>query len=78
MVGNIETLLLLLGMIGVLAVVAERLRFPFPSFVIAGLGIGLSPGLPEMGLDPQLVLMIFRRRCSTPRLGTSLGRICLT
>ncbi len=60
MVGNIETLLLLLGMIGVLAVVAERLRFPFPILlVIAGLGIGLSPGLPEMGLDPQLVLMIF-------------------
>ncbi len=60
MVTKLETLLLLLGMIGVLAVVAERARFPFPILlVLAGLVIGLTPGLPEVRLNPDLVLMIF-------------------
>ncbi len=60
MVEKIETLLLLLGMIGVLAVVAERLKFPFPILlVIAGLAIGVSPQLPEIKLNPDLVFLIF-------------------
>ncbi|MGA9579240.1 MAG: hypothetical protein WBV90_16640 [Terrimicrobiaceae bacterium] len=45
MVEKIQTLLVLLGIIGVLAVVAERVRFPFPILlVIAGLFIALFPG----------------------------------
>lgn len=60
MVEKLETLLLLLGMIGVLAVVAERLKFPFPILlVLAGLGIAFFPGLPDVKLNPELVLMIF-------------------
>jgi monovalent cation/hydrogen antiporter len=60
MVEKIQTLLVLLGIIGVLAVVAERVRFPFPILlVIAGLLIALYPGLPEMKLDPELVFLIF-------------------
>ena len=46
--------------IGVLAMVAERVRFPFPMLlVIAGLLIGLIPNLPEARLDPELVFLIF-------------------
>ena len=60
MVEKIQTLLVLLGIIGVLAVVAERVRFPFPILlVIAGLFIALFPGLPEVKLDPELVFLIF-------------------
>lgn len=60
MVEKLETLLLLLGMIGVLAVVAERIKFPFPILlVLAGLGIAFFPGLPDVKLNPELVLMIF-------------------
>ena len=54
MVEKIQTLLVLLGIIGVLAVVAERVKFPFPILlVIAGLLIALFPGLPEARLDPS-------------------------
>jgi CPA1 family monovalent cation:H+ antiporter len=60
MVEKIQTLLVLLGIIGVLAVVAERVKFPFPILlVIAGLLIALFPGLPEARLDPELVFLIF-------------------
>jgi Na+/H+ antiporter, bacterial form len=60
MVEKLETLLLLLGAIGILAVIAERFRFPFPILlVLAGLGIAFFPGLPDVHLNPDLVLMIF-------------------
>jgi Na+/H+ antiporter len=60
MVEKVELLLLLLGVVGVLAVLAERLRFPFPIvLVIAGLGIGLAPGLPVVTLHPEIVLELF-------------------
>jgi len=48
MVEKIQTLLTLLGIISVLTVVAERVKFPFPILlVIAGLQIALFPRLPE-------------------------------
>jgi Na+/H+ antiporter len=60
MIEKIHTLLTLLGIISILAVVAERVRFPFPILlVIAGLLIALFPGLPEVRLDPEIVFLIF-------------------
>lgn len=60
MVEKVETLLLLLGMVSVLAVVAERFKLPFPILlVLAGLGIGLTPGLPHVRLNPDVVLVVF-------------------
>ncbi|MGE9293254.1 MAG: Na+/H+ antiporter [Puniceicoccales bacterium] len=60
MVDKIETMLLLLGIVSVLAVIAAKLRFPFPILlVIAGLLIGLAPGLPTLHLDPDIVFLIF-------------------
>ena len=60
MLEKIHTLLTLLGIISILAVVAERVRFPFPILlVIAGLVIGLFPRLPEVRLDPEIVFLIF-------------------
>jgi CPA1 family monovalent cation:H+ antiporter len=60
MAEKLDTLLLLLGAIGILAVVAERIRFPFPILlVLAGLVIAFFPALPDVKLNPELVLMIF-------------------
>lgn len=60
MVDIIETLLLLLGLVSVLAVLAAKLHFPFPILlVIAGLLIGLAPGLPVVKLEPDVVFIIF-------------------
>ncbi|CAN5506450.1 Na+/H+ antiporter [soil metagenome] len=43
-----------------LAVVARLVRVPYPILlVVGGLGIGLVPGVPEVALDPDLVLLIF-------------------
>lgn len=60
MVDTIETLLLLLGIVSVLAVLAAKLQFPFPILlVIAGLLIGLAPGLPVIQLEPDVVFLVF-------------------
>ncbi|OJV91364.1 MAG: Na+/H+ antiporter [Chloroflexi bacterium 54-19] len=43
-----------------LVVIAERLRIPYPIFlVIGGLAIGFIPGLPKIELDPELVFVLF-------------------
>ena len=60
MIEKIHTVLILLGIVSVLAVVAERVKFPFPILlVMAGLLIGLLPRLPEVRLDPEIVFLIF-------------------
>jgi monovalent cation/hydrogen antiporter len=60
MIEKIHTVLILLGIISVLAVVAERVKFPFPILlVVAGLLIALLPRLPEVRLDPEVVFLIF-------------------
>lgn len=60
MVGQMEIMLILLGIVGVLAVIAERIQFPFPiMMVLGGIVIALVPRLPEVSLDPDLVLIIF-------------------
>ena len=60
MIEKIHTVLILLGIVSVLAFVAERVKFPFPILlVMAGLLIGLLPRLPEVRLDPEVVFLIF-------------------
>jgi monovalent cation/hydrogen antiporter len=60
MIEKIHTVLILLGIISALAVVAERVKFPFPILlVIAGLLIALLPRLPEVRLNPEIVFLIF-------------------
>jgi Na+/H+ antiporter len=60
MIEKIHTFLTLLGIISLLAIVAERVRLPFPILLVtAGLLIGLFPGLPEVRMDPEIVFLIF-------------------
>nr|MDP9276980.1 cation:proton antiporter [Actinomycetota bacterium] len=58
-----ETGTLLLGgavAIAALSTIARLINVPYPIvLVIGGLGIGLIPGLPDVTLDPDLVLVIF-------------------
>jgi CPA1 family monovalent cation:H+ antiporter len=50
----------LLLTIAALNAVASRLSIPYPIvLVVGGLAIGLVPGMPEIELDPELVLFVF-------------------
>jgi Na+/H+ antiporter len=58
-----ETLELLIGLLAAVAVVvrlAGRTSIPEPVLlVLAGLAVALIPGLPEVELDPELILALF-------------------
>ena len=73
-VEKIQIFLVLLGIVSVLAVVAEQVRFPFPILcVIAGLLIGLVPNFRMRSLIRKLSSSSSFRRCSFRRHGISLG-----
>jgi len=59
MISTIQVLILLLGVVAVVAVIANRLKIP-PSIllVLTGLLIALVPGLPPVELAPELVLLL--------------------
>ena len=53
-------LLLLLAAVVVLELAARRLRLPpAAAFVLGGLALALTPGTPDVELDPDLVLVLF-------------------
>jgi len=53
-------MLLLLMMVAVFAVIAHRLKVPYPIvLVLAGLLISFVPHMPRIPLDPSLVFLIF-------------------
>jgi monovalent cation/hydrogen antiporter len=55
---TIQTLLLLLAVLVVVAIVARRFKTaPSILLVIAGIGLALIPGLPRIELAPELVLL---------------------
>jgi Na+/H+ antiporter len=59
-VNALELILILLVVAAGLAVVAERLRVPYPILlVIGGLALAFVPGLPRVNIDPELVLLLF-------------------
>ena len=58
MAETIETILLLLGVLVIVAVVARRLAIaPSILLVVAGIVLALLPGLPRIELAPELVLL---------------------
>ncbi len=57
---GLELILVLLVVVAVLAVAAERLAIPYPILlVLGGLGLAFVPNLPRVNIDPSLVLLIF-------------------
>jgi len=56
----LETLLGLVTVLGVLALLAPRMRAPLSVIlVVAGAVIGLVPGLPKLDLDPDVIFFLF-------------------
>jgi CPA1 family monovalent cation:H+ antiporter len=59
-VNALELILILLVVAAALAVVAERLKVPYPILlVLGGLALAFVPGLPQANIDPALVLLLF-------------------
>jgi CPA1 family monovalent cation:H+ antiporter len=59
-VGKTELILICLVTVALLAIVARRIRVPYPILLtVGGVVVALVPGLPEIRLDPQLVFNLF-------------------
>ncbi|MEA2952841.1 MAG: monovalent cation/hydrogen antiporter [Alphaproteobacteria bacterium] len=59
MAATVQTLLLLLAVLVLVAVAARRLKVaPSILLVVAGVGLALIPGLPAVELAPELVLLV--------------------
>jgi len=57
---NLLLIISLLFVVSMLAMLSTKLRISYPIFlVIAGLLIGIIPGIPTVTLDPELVFIIF-------------------
>jgi CPA1 family monovalent cation:H+ antiporter len=57
---NIATVIILLAVVTALAEITDKVRIPYPILlVLAGIGIGLFPGLPHIALHPEVVFLIF-------------------
>src|SRR5207244_3456699 len=60
MVGKTELILICLVAFALLAIVARKLRIPYPILLTIGGGVlALIPGLPAIHLDPELVFNLF-------------------
>ena len=57
---NIAIVIVLLFIVTALAEITDKIRIPYPILlVLAGIGIGLFPGLPIVSLNPEVVFLIF-------------------
>jgi monovalent cation/hydrogen antiporter len=57
---DIEFLLGLLGVVAVITSMARATGVPYPIFLLlAGLGLGAIPGVPDIALDPDVVFLVF-------------------
>lgn len=57
---NLEVIILLMALLAGLSALAQRLKLPYAVLlVVAGLALGLIPGLPAVVLEPELVFFIF-------------------
>src|SRR5436305_660946 len=60
MVDKTELILICLVAVALLAIVARKIRIPYPILLtIGGVVLALVPGLPAIHLDPQLVFNLF-------------------
>src|SRR5688572_12389687 len=57
---NMATVIILLAVVTALAEITDKIRIPYPILlVLAGIGIGLFPGLPHITLSPEVVFLVF-------------------
>jgi Na+/H+ antiporter len=92
---KLETVLLLFAVVLLGMSAARRIPIPYPVLlVLAGLGLGLAPGLPAPRLDPEIVFLLFLppvlwsaaystslrdfRRAARPITLLAVGLVCAT
>lgn len=57
---NITLIIILLAVVTALAEVTDKIKVPYPILlVLAGIGIGIFPALPNISLDPETVFLVF-------------------
>src|SRR6478752_1740311 len=57
---KISIVIILLAVVTALAQLTDKIKIPYPILlVLAGIGIGLVPGLPIITLDPDVVFLRF-------------------
>ena len=57
---TIEIVILLLAVVTALAEITDKIKIPYPILlVLAGIAIGLIPGLPNVTLSPEIVFLLF-------------------
>ena len=57
---DLELLLALLGVVAGIVWLAGRLGVPYPVFLLlAGVGIGFVPGVPEVEIEPEVIFLVF-------------------
>ena len=57
---NLLVILVLLFAVFLLIMLGQRLKISYPIFlVMAGLGISFIPGIPQIGLNPEIIFLIF-------------------
>ena len=62
---NMATVIILLTVVTVLAEITDKIKIPYPILlVLAGIGIGLFPGLPDHNFTSRCCLSDF----STPNI----------
>ncbi|KGO87945.1 sodium:hydrogen antiporter [Flavobacterium rivuli WB 3.3-2 = DSM 21788] len=60
MQNSLLIILALLFVVMMLVLLAQRLKIAYPIFlVVAGLGISFIPGIPHIGLNPEIIFLIF-------------------
>ena len=57
---EVELLIALLAVVAGVALLANRVDAPYPIFLVAaGLLIGFVPGVPELEIEPEVILLVF-------------------
>src|SRR3982074_2945274 len=60
MVGKTELILICLVAVALLALVARKIRVPYPILLtMGGVVLALVPGLPAIHLEPELIFSLF-------------------
>ena len=57
---NYSLVLFILALMIILSALADKIRLPYPVLLItAGIGIGFIPDLPQVMMDPEVIVLIF-------------------
>lgn len=57
---SIEVVILFLAVVTALAEITDKIKIPYPILlVLAGIVIGVIPGLPHVTLDPEVIFLVF-------------------